>query len=125
MIQTLLKKSLLILALILGQLSQSDAQVSSCTDVRSAMKRVKAKLSQDYSEEKLIRLSQRFEVLRATKKAQGCMLARKIRKEPILDNGMACIQVITCRIVDGEMQFWPDPCTAALERADFDLLPFC
>lgn len=125
MIQTLFKTFLIILALVVGQISQSHAQIHSCNDVRSAIKRVKARLSQDYSEEKLLKLSQRFEVLRATKRSQGCRLARKIRKEPILDNGMACIQVVTCRIVDGEMQFWPDPCTAALERADFDSLPFC
>lgn len=101
----------------------------SCRGIKHDIKRVKSRIEYKrrnqitFHRHKLIR---RLQNLKAAKISQGCVANNGLPAvDPINDDGLACVQMLVCRIVDGEVKVWPDPCVAAEERPDFESLPFC
>jgi hypothetical protein len=132
MIQRILAKLiLLVVGFAVMEPAHSFATVDSCQGIKQQIRKVKSRIAfkkehklQFLKKKKLIK---RLRALRAAKVSQGCSVNSSLPAiDPISNEGeLICIQSLVCRIVDGEIVIWPDPCVAAAERPDFESLPFC
>jgi|GEM_PF-5938035 len=125
--------AILSLILICGNKDVFASSLDSCQGVKSAIKRARSKLFTNQNlfpktsaaKKKNRKILKRIKNLKAIKVSQGCAAPDSIVIVEPPQSDELCIQMIVCRIVDGEVVVWPDPCIAAQDRPDYQSLPFC
>lgn len=118
------------LALSVGSQDAVAVSADSCHGIQKSIKRARAKFfhhnkasKSKLNKKQARKLLKRLKNLKAIKAEQGCGAPVVLPPPPV--GGEVCVQMIVCRIIDGEVKVWPDPCAAAAEREDYESLPFC